>query len=158
VDYSVIPSVQQKLRAIIASHLCHNLKWFSLNKFRVQYRIIVCHRMLSSFRESEKAKQNVVYLVKNLIQKKNLIQCKHSISYNMKNYSHLLFNFNISFSFRTARKLDDKSKHVRCVIPTKDNPPPEMSSWLLQFQVFKQIALLFLVNVIIVTKTHVDKN
>ncbi|KAG5311046.1 PREDICTED: F-box/WD repeat-containing protein 7 isoform X2 [Acromyrmex echinatior] len=34
----------------------------------------------------------------------------------------------------TARKLDDKGKHVRCVIPTKDNPPPEMSSWLLQFQ------------------------
>ncbi|XP_020293654.1 F-box/WD repeat-containing protein 7 [Pseudomyrmex gracilis] len=33
-----------------------------------------------------------------------------------------------------ARKLDDKSKHVRSVIPTKDNPPPEMSSWLLQFQ------------------------
>lgn len=38
--------------------------------------------------------------------------------------------------FRTTRKLDDKGKHVRCVIPTKDNPPPEMNSWLLQFQVF----------------------
>lgn len=38
--------------------------------------------------------------------------------------------------FSTTRKLDDKGKHVRCVIPTKDNPPPEMSSWLLQFQVF----------------------
>lgn len=24
---------------------------------------------------------------------------------------------------------------MRCVIPTKDNPPPELSSWLLQFQV-----------------------
>ncbi|KOC61478.1 F-box/WD repeat-containing protein 7 [Habropoda laboriosa] len=33
-----------------------------------------------------------------------------------------------------VKKLDDKSKHVRCVIPTKDNPPPEMSNWLLQFQ------------------------
>ncbi|XP_060833033.1 F-box/WD repeat-containing protein 7 isoform X1 [Bombus pascuorum] len=33
-----------------------------------------------------------------------------------------------------VKKLDDKSKHIRCVIPTKDNPPPEMSNWLLQFQ------------------------
>lgn len=41
-------------------------------------------------------------------------------------------NFN---TFRATRKLDDKGKHVRCVIPTKDNPPPELNSWLLQFQV-----------------------
>ncbi|XP_043478305.1 F-box/WD repeat-containing protein 7 [Leptopilina heterotoma] len=33
-----------------------------------------------------------------------------------------------------ARKLDDKGKPVRFLIPTKDNPPPEMSNWLLQFQ------------------------
>ncbi|XP_033223817.1 F-box/WD repeat-containing protein 7 [Belonocnema kinseyi] len=33
-----------------------------------------------------------------------------------------------------TRKLDDKGKPVRFVIPTKDNPPPELSSWLLQFQ------------------------
>ncbi|XP_066586935.1 F-box/WD repeat-containing protein 7 isoform X2 [Prorops nasuta] len=32
------------------------------------------------------------------------------------------------------KKMEDKSKPVRCVIPTKDNPPPEMSNWLLQFQ------------------------
>lgn len=37
---------------------------------------------------------------------------------------------------RATRKLDDRGKHVRCVIPTKDNPPPEMNNWLLQFQVF----------------------
>lgn len=42
---------------------------------------------------------------------------------------------NFNASLRTTRKLDDKGKHVRCVIPTKDNPPPELSSWLLQFQV-----------------------
>ncbi|XP_011314214.1 F-box/WD repeat-containing protein 7 [Fopius arisanus] len=33
-----------------------------------------------------------------------------------------------------GKKLDDKGKHVRFVIPTRDNPPPEMSDWLLQFQ------------------------
>ncbi|XP_043286644.1 F-box/WD repeat-containing protein 7 [Venturia canescens] len=33
-----------------------------------------------------------------------------------------------------VKKLEEKLKHVRFVIPTRDNPPPEMSSWLLQFQ------------------------
>lgn len=39
---------------------------------------------------------------------------------------------------------------MRCVIPTKDNPPPEMSSWLLQFQVSNLfLSNLFLVNFIV---------
>lgn len=29
----------------------------------------------------------------------------------------------------------DKVKIARAVIPTKDNPPPEMASWLVQFEV-----------------------
>ncbi|XP_012256260.2 F-box/WD repeat-containing protein 7 [Athalia rosae] len=33
-----------------------------------------------------------------------------------------------------VKRVDDKGKHVRSVIPTRDNPPPEMSNWLLQFQ------------------------
>lgn len=33
-----------------------------------------------------------------------------------------------------CKNLDDKSKHVRFVIPTRDNPPPEMNNWLIQFQ------------------------
>ncbi|XP_014216537.1 F-box/WD repeat-containing protein 7 [Copidosoma floridanum] len=32
------------------------------------------------------------------------------------------------------KRLDDKVKHVRPIIPTKDNPPPEMNDWLYQFQ------------------------
>lgn len=48
---------------------------------------------------------------------------------------------NIIISDRNAKKLDDKAKHIRCVIPTKDNPPPEMNNWLLQFQVCLQISL-----------------
>jgi len=76
VDCSATLNVQQKLRATLVSHLCHSLKQFSLNRLRVQYHIIVCHRMLSSLKEKEKVKQNVVYLVKNLFQKKSLIQCE----------------------------------------------------------------------------------
>lgn len=37
----------------------------------------------------------------------------------------------------SSKKLDEKSKHVRFVIPTRDNPPPEMNNWLFQFQVNK---------------------
>ncbi|KAH0535576.1 hypothetical protein KQX54_017279 [Cotesia glomerata] len=33
-----------------------------------------------------------------------------------------------------TKKLDDKGKHVRFVIPTRANPPPEMNNWLIQFQ------------------------
>lgn len=36
---------------------------------------------------------------------------------------------------RVVKRVDDKGKHIRSIIPTRDNPPPEMSSWLLQFQV-----------------------
>lgn len=62
------------------------------------------------------------------------------------------------FFFRTPRKLDDKGKHVRCVIPTKDNPPPEMSSWLLQFQVSIDETLMFLINVTIIIKKSCRQN
>lgn len=79
-DYFATLNVQQKLRATIVSHLCHSLKRFSLNRFRVQYRIIVCHRTLSSLKESERVKQSVVYLVKNSTQKKNLMQCERRIA------------------------------------------------------------------------------
>ncbi|XP_011499604.1 PREDICTED: F-box/WD repeat-containing protein 7 [Ceratosolen solmsi marchali] len=34
----------------------------------------------------------------------------------------------------SLKRLDEKVKHGRPVIPTKDNPPPEMSDWLIQFQ------------------------
>ncbi|XP_058805851.1 F-box/WD repeat-containing protein 7-like [Phymastichus coffea] len=35
----------------------------------------------------------------------------------------------------SLKRLDEKVKHGgRPIIPTKDNPPPEMSDWLLQFQ------------------------
>lgn len=100
VDCSAIPSVQQKLRATIANHLYHSLKWFSQNKFRVQYHIIVCHRMFS-LKESEKVKRNVVYLVKNLIQKKSLIQCMYFIScyINIIIHRYMFLHFNTSLLF-----------------------------------------------------------
>lgn len=34
-----------------------------------------------------------------------------------------------------SKKLDDKGKHGRFLIPTRDKPPPELNDWLIQFQV-----------------------
>ncbi|KAK0180976.1 hypothetical protein PV327_003302 [Microctonus hyperodae] len=41
---------------------------------------------------------------------------------------------NKTIQIMVTKKIEDKGKHIRFVIPTKENPPPEMSSWLLQFQ------------------------
>lgn len=43
--------------------------------------------------------------------------------------------YNDNFFCRSFKRLDEKIKLGRLVIPTKDNPPPEMSDWLIQFQV-----------------------
>lgn len=134
VDYSVIRSVQQRWRVTIVNRQYHSLKRSFLNKVRVQCRITACHPMLSSLKENERAKRNIACRVKNSIQKKNLTQCKYHFLTLETIYLYDLSNV-FFFFFRVSRKLDDKSKHVRSVIPTKDNPPPEMSSWLLQFQV-----------------------
>lgn len=47
----------------------------------------------------------------------------------------LIHCFVINSFYRITKKIEDKGKHIRFIIPTKENPPPEMSSWLLQFQV-----------------------
>lgn len=42
-----------------------------------------------------------------------------------------------------SNKSDFEQKPIRAVIPTKDNPPPELSEWLEQFQVRKCIRVMF---------------
>lgn len=109
------------------------------NEYIVPFYIPAFLWMLFSHKGSAKVILNLVYLVKNLIQRTNPIRCKYNLkksiekcNLNSKGNSLWYMSF---FICRIVKKLDDKSKHMRCVIPTKDNPPPEMSNWLLQFQV-----------------------
>lgn len=88
-DCFVMPSVQQKLKATIVNPLCCSPHQCSLSKFKVQYYIPVCHWTLFNIKESERARQKVLCHVRNLFQRKSLIQCKCCLPLTGKNYAYI---------------------------------------------------------------------
>ncbi|XP_032457657.1 F-box/WD repeat-containing protein 7 isoform X4 [Nasonia vitripennis] len=47
------------------------------------------------------------------------------------------------------KRLDEKVKHGRPVIPTKDNPPPEMNDWILQYHRWSNAERMLAIDVLV---------